>query len=401
MQSTAKHTRFFRRVYNFAPCGDVECSIMVCIGNVSTMFATKAFPFSFTNPKTNSAHLRSISRWNNKQLNAFKLGFVSQILTKLVKAPSVQFCFQGFAFWLCCFADIAQIFDSNTPVFTYCFFYYLLCYGVVVYGNEPTLSTTKPFQEFFCSFSAFALNAGSYFRILFANLFKLFGIEISAIGQGTYINLPKIAADKFFHIFHIIFHHINRLKQVKFPLSKQQICFAFDVRKVVRIMADKGHFEPAANRPDGNDVVGFVGKDATVIRNRAKRLESTLYFPVQFVGISDLRYATDNHLAAQIRSTLNRMVRSIVQAKLLKGFLFPRYIGNQIAGIVCFFDCLKQRLSLFIGGQQLYFQSEFHKAKIKLFQVQENILLTLKAMGVVAYLPPTPSAMGWVSRSFL
>lgn len=57
--------------------------------------------------------------------------------------------------------------------------------------------------------------------------------------------------------------------------------------------------------------------------------------------------------------------------------------------LVRLFNRLKQTFSLFIGGQQLYFQREFHNAKIQLFQVQENILFTLKALGVVAYLPPT------------
>ena len=68
--------------------------------------------------------------------------------------------------------------------------------------------------------------------------------------------------------------------------------------------------------------------------------------------------------------------------------------------LVRFFNGLKQRLSLFIRRQQLYFQRKFHKANIQLFQVQENYLITKKAMGVVAYLPPTLRDE-WVSRSFL
>ncbi|MGH2563501.1 MAG: hypothetical protein ACRDE5_03245, partial [Ginsengibacter sp.] len=74
--------------------------------------------------------------------------------------------------------------------------------------------------------------------------------------------------------------------------------------------------------------------------------------------------------------------------ELLKGFLLPSYIRNQVASPVRFLNSLKQRLRLFISRQQLYFQRKFHKTKIQLFQVQENYLFTLKAMGVVAYLPP-------------
>lgn len=382
MQSTAKHIGLFRRVYNFAPCGNIASSVMVCIGNTATMFAAKAFPFSFANPKTISTHLRSVGGWDNEQLYTFELSLVGQELTKLVKAPTVQFCFQCFTLWFCCLTDIAQIFNGNSPVFTYCFFYNLLCYVVVVYGNEPSLSTTKPFQEFFSSLRAFALNAGSYFRILIANLFKLVGVEISTIRQGAYVNLSKVTTDKLFNIFYIILHYINRLKQVKLPFAVNQISFAFDVRKIVRIMADKGHFEPATNRPDGNNVVGFVGQDATVIRDRAKWFESSFNLPIQLVGISHFRYAPYDYLTAQLRSTLNGMVAGIMQLKLLKGFLLPSYVGNKITSLVRLFNRLKQTFSLFIGGQQLYFQREFHNAKIQLFQVQENILFTLKALSV-------------------
>lgn len=73
---------------------------------------------------------------------------------------------------------------------------------------------------------------------------------------------------------------------------------------------------------------------------------------------------------------------------------------NSVTSLVRLFNRLKQTFSLFIGGQQLYFQREFHNANIQLFQVQENILFTLKALGVVAYLPLTLRDE-WVSRSFI
>ena len=400
MQSAAKHIRFFRRVYDFAPCRNIASSVMVCISNTSTMFATKSFPFSFTNPKAISTHLRSISRWYYKQPHTFERGFVSQILAQLVKTPTVQFCFLCLTFWLCCFANVAQIFNSNTIVFTNCFFYNLLCYVMVVYGNEPSLYTTKPFQEFLRSLSAFALNAGSYFRIFFANFFKLFGIKISTVRQSAYISLTKITADKFLYIFHIIFNYVNGLKQVKFAFSKKQICFAFDVWKIVRVVANKRHFQTTTNRPDGNNVVGLVGQDSTIVGNATKWFKGAFGFSIQFVGVCNFRNAADNYLATQFRSTLNHVIAGIVKFKLLKRFLFPSYIGNKITCFVCFFNGLKQRFSLFIRRQQLYFQREFHNANIQFFQVPENYLVILKAMGVVAYLPPSLRHQ-WVSRSFL
>ena len=159
MQSAAKHIRLFRAVYNLPPCSYIFGCIMICIRDIATIFATKVFAFSFTNVKAVIAHLRSISRRNSKEPNSIQLSLIGQILAKLIKAPAVQFCLLCFAFWLCCPANITQIFNSYAFIFGFCFCNNLFAYGMIVYRNEPALSAAKPFQEPFSSLSAFALNA--------------------------------------------------------------------------------------------------------------------------------------------------------------------------------------------------------------------------------------------------
>ena len=139
MHSAVQYTRFFRLIYKAAPCSNVLCSVMVCVRNITTMFTTKAFPFSVAHIQAIRTHLRSISRWNSKQFHPLQLSLIGQILPELVKAPTVQCCLLYLALWFCRFTDMAKIFNSNTLIFSLCLCYDVFCYGMVIYRNKPAL----------------------------------------------------------------------------------------------------------------------------------------------------------------------------------------------------------------------------------------------------------------------
>ena len=400
MQSTAIHTRLFAVVYGTAKRSNIERCVYISIHIVSAVIAFKHLSFPVAYMVTVAASLACISWINQNNRNTVKNSFIGNVLTQLIERPFTYTTSKLFAFFQRRKTDAFKVFQSNPFVFFFRNLNNLFGNGVIDNRSGGTFSARKPFQEFFTSSCAFALNGASYFLSFYSISFKLFRVKFFSITKGRQDHQTKVNAQERFYVFHIIFNYINSLKQIEFTFSKKQICFAFDIRQVVRVVADKRHFQPAANRPDGNNVVGFVGQDATVIRDRAKWFESPFNLLIQLVGISHFRYAPYDYLTAQLRSTLNGMVAGIMQLKLLKGFLLPSYVGNKITSLVRLFNRLKQTFSLFIGGQQLYFQREFHNANIQLFQVQENILFTLKALGVVAYLPLTLRDE-WVSRSFI
>lgn len=377
-----QNTLFFRRVYDFAPCSNILCSVMVCIRGVATMVTTKVFPFSFANMQALRTHLRSVGWRNGKQLYPIKFSLVRQELPKLVKTPSVQFLSLCLAFCLCCFTDIAQIFNSNPFVFCFCFFYYPFRYGVVIYGNKSALFSTKPFQQVTTATSAFGLNAGSYFRIFFTDFFKLFRIIICTIRQCANIYLPKVTTNKFFHILYRVFTYVYCLKQIKFTLSVKQIRLPFDAGKMVRCMAGKWHFQPAINRPDRNNIVRLVGQDATVISNASKRLESTFYFSIQFVSVCYFADTPNENLCRQVGRSFKRMVDLLMKLKLVKHLFVPCYLRNSIATGVCFFNGFKKQTSLLFGRQEFNCQRKFHSANsLQIFEITKN--------GIVAqFLPP-------------
>lgn len=203
----------------------------------------------------------------------------------------------------------------------------------------------------------------------------------------------KTNTDKLFYILNIFFGNVNGLKKVKLTFLVNQICFPFYVRKVVGIVADKGDFEPATNRPDRNRIT-FVRKNTTVIGNTAKWFESAFYFLIQFVGISNFRDAAHQYLCRKIRRAFQTVIDFVVNFKLVKDFLFPSYFRNGITNRICFLNSFKEQISLFFGRQKFNLQRKFHGTNLT------QIFETTKCAMQVAFLQPT-QAMGWFPASIL
>src|SRR5208282_5750914 len=120
-----------------------------------------------------------------------------------------------------------------------------------------------------------------------------------------------------------------------------QVGFTLDKGKVIRLVADKGDFEPASNRPDRNHVIRIIGQHAAIIADSAKGFETALDLFIQLVAISNHADAANNDLTAEISSIPDSVVRITVKFKLLKGFFLPGNIRNQVTSPVGFFDGLK------------------------------------------------------------
>ncbi len=379
----AVHSRFFRSIYRDSPCSDIEGRIVICICNIATIFTTKVFPFSDTDMHATITSLRSIGRWNSNKFNAIKQRLIGQELSELVKTPAVQLCLLCLSLWFSCFANVGQVFNGNAFIFSFCLLNYLLAYRVVIDGNEPTLFAGKPFQQPFAVFCAFALNAGSYFRVFFTNLFKLVGIIIGAVRKYGNIGLTKINPNKFFNIPNIAIGYLNRLKQVEFSLSVNQISFAFNIWKVLRVMADKRDLQATTGRPDGNNISRSVGKNPAVIRNATKRPEYSFGFPVNLVTIRYFAYTAYDYLGTKtVIFRFDPMVRFPVKFELLKNLALPSYARNFVASSIRFFQCIQKQIRLFIGWQKLYFQRQFHTQFyvkfISMFQLQESFIINSK-----------------------
>src|SRR5690606_3125214 len=138
---------------------------------------------------------------------------------------------------------------------------------------------------------AFALNRT-------ANFLSVFPIGINPVGRmfnpircNDNISQPEVHTDKSFNIVNILFRNINSLKQIEFTFFVNQICFPFNVRQISRVMTNKFYLLPSTDTPQGNDIIGLVSHNTSIISNRAKWSEYSFSFLINLISISNLRYS--------------------------------------------------------------------------------------------------------------
>src|SRR5690606_12918409 len=127
------------------------------------------------------------------------------VLTQLIKRPLPNSCSKLFTFFQRRKSDAFQIFQSNSFVFFFSNLNNLFCNRVVNDGSGCSFSATKPFQEFFASSCAFALNGASYFLSFFSIILKFFRVKFFAIAKGCKRYQTKITTDKFLNVFYFFF----------------------------------------------------------------------------------------------------------------------------------------------------------------------------------------------------
>lgn len=372
MQSAAKHIGLFGNAYGFPQCSNISARICVSIHIVSAVVALKYFSFSVTYVVAITACFACVARFYQNNRNASQSGFVGDVLTQLIERPFANSGSEFLTFFQRRKSDTLQIFKSNTFVFFFGNSNNLVGNGVIDNRSGRAFSARKPFQEFFRTPCAFALNGASYFLFFFTIILKFFRVKFFSITKCCNAYQAKVYTQKRFYLFHIFFNYINGLKKIKFAFSIKQVCFAFDVREIIRIVANKRDLQSAANRPDGNMVIGFVGKNTAVIRNATKWFKCTFDFLIHLVSIGNFGKHTNQQLCRKISRRFKLMVAGVMQLKLVKYLLFPSNIRNGITSPVCFFNRLKQTFSLFISRQQFYFQRKFHNANIGIFQILEQ-----------------------------
>lgn len=191
----------------------------------------------------------------------------------------------------------------------------------------------------------------------------------------------KTNTNKILNILNIFFGNINSLKKVKLAFLVNQISLPFDVRNVIRIMANKANLLSATYTPQRNHVVRFVGHYSTIISNTAKWLKSTFGFLIQFISVSNFSYLPYKHLRREVKRSLVAMIYFVVQLKVIENLLLPSHIRNSITNSISFLHRFDKQVSLFISRQKFYFQCQLHilyiRTKIRKSFLYQKIFLNL------------------------
>jgi hypothetical protein len=377
-------------VYGHPQQGYVLGGVNVAVKHSIAVATSKFFTLPVAYMLTHMAGLTCICRWHLHQLNTTQQTFITQKFPELAKTPFANLASEFLAFLLSRTTDSFEIFNSNSFALHPGNSYNLFADGVIDDGSRSPLPSRKPFQNTFGVLCAFGLKRTPYFLSFFPIGCKFYRIKFFAVTKGGYFHQAHVNAEIFFRISDFFCRYLYALREEKLPFTIKQVSFTFDAVKVSRVVADKRYFEPASNRPNGNDVIRVISQDAAIITDTSKRFENALDLFIQLVSISDLADASDNDLTAEISSTPNSVVRKAVKFKLLKSFFLPGNIRNQVTSLIGFLDGLKEQCGLLIIRQKFYFQGKFHLLKILTYLVNKKI------KKLAGRIPPTHADRRWV-----
>lgn len=364
MHLAVQHTRLFRTVYGSPQQCYVLCCIFISIKHRIAVVTSKFFALSIAYMQTIMASLTRISRWYIYQFNAIKQTLVSKKTSKLIEVPFSYSASKFFAFLISRKSNAFQVLNCNSFTFGFCKLNNLFAYCVIDNCARSSFFARQSFQDFFTAFRTFALKRTPYFLSFFSIIVKFFRIKRFTITKCRYFQQPHINSYKLLHIYNIFFEYINGLKKVKFAFLVNQISLAFNVRKVVLVMANKRYFQSATNSPKRNNIIGLVRHNPTIITNAAKWSKFSFSFLVKFVSIGNFRYTTHKYLRGKFKSSLVVMVNFVMEFKIIKNFLFPSHIRNSIANSISLLHRFEKKVSLCVSWQKFYFQCEFHEAKV-------------------------------------
>lgn len=398
----AIHSRFFGCVYRYPKQRDIFSGIKICINSIYFTICVGAFKHligSFPNVFTAMAGLTRIPWVNCYNFHTIKQPLVFNVLSKHREIPFTKFSPKLLISSFTCKSNSGKVFNGNSLTLLFGRLNNRFCNRVINYGSVSLFFARKPFQKFSRTSCAFALNRTPNPLPMFTIFVKSISRMLNTIRSYNYIIQAKVATNKFLNILNIFFGNINGLKKVKLAFFINQISFPFDVRNIVRIMANKVNFLSATDTPQGNNIVSFISHYPTIISNATKWSKSAFGFLIQLISIGNFGYLPNKHLGRKVKRSFVRMICAMVQFKIIENLLLPSNVRNGITNSVGFLHRIEKQVSLFIGRQKFYFQCEFHDTNIQIIFLYRKIITNfVKQFNYGAAIPPIGSrADQWVS----
>lgn len=384
------------------PCGDVQCSVNVCVCDIATVRAVKVLAVPNTNVTAIMASLRGIGRRDGNNLDAINLALVFKERTELIETPRVASSTKRLVAFLGVHtpSDILQVLNGNTFVFFPCFRYNLLAYAVIDNSGKSSLTSFQPFQQLMTVASAFGLNRSSHFVVSISYVFDFFGRYISSVRQRNDIGKAHVYTNEILCGFFFLIGDVYRLIQIEFPFDENKVSFAFRILHESWTVASICYLLTTTNKRNGTYRLGdVIGKHTAIISDSTKLPKVPLLFSVEFVCVGNLADCTHNELRRKMICFFNRIIGFLMQAELLEDMTFPRYLGDSVASLVENAECLFQYRGLFFSWKQFNLQGQFHNTKIQnsfgIFKyLKEIIILSLTKEGMMAQFLPEAKDFG-------
>lgn len=191
----AIHSRFFRHIYRCPKRSDIFSSIKVCVNTIYFTICVGAFKHlicSFSNMLTIMARLTRIPWVNSYYFNTIQQSLVFNILSKHREIPFTKFSPKLFVSPFTCKSDSSEVFNSDSLTLLFSRLNNLFCNSVINNVGVSSFFATKPFQEFFSSLCAFALNRTTNFLPMFTVFVKSISRKLNIIGSMSDCGQTKI-----------------------------------------------------------------------------------------------------------------------------------------------------------------------------------------------------------------
>ena len=166
----AVHSGFFTLIYGRAKQSNIFRCVIISIDSIYftvCISAFKHFVCSFTNMFTFITRLTCISRINGNNFYSIKRSFIFNLFTKVGEIPFTKFGFKLFIPSFRSKSNVCQIFKRNAFVLFFSRLDNRFCNSMINNTGSCSFFTRKPFQKFFTTFSAFALNRTTNFLPMF------------------------------------------------------------------------------------------------------------------------------------------------------------------------------------------------------------------------------------------
>ena len=328
----------------------------------------------FINTPTLRTSPAGITRVNEEHPHSYSFGLVSDVLAQLIERP-VTMLASLLATYNRSLADARQIFQGDGSASVYCFFNKMFADLVVGVLLEACL-LSRQFLEFtFGGSGLLLLQILSAMLELPAIVLDRLTAKILPVAVGGQIDDAQVYSQHAFKIDWLRSFLLTRGEQVELAFDVAQVTFPALALQQFKLSpaGREGDPHPTVYRPEA-DFLPFqmVGQDATIKGNRSLWLERAPDFPVDLIGIRNLREAPDDDLGAQREHLPRVSIRQLVQLELTERIVFPRLRANVIAGSIRHFECFAKRVRLIGRRQEFQLGDQLHRTSVLHFTIEKE-----------------------------
>lgn len=316
---------------------------------------------SFINATTYRTSTAGIPGVNKDYRNTNPCCFVCYVLAKLKERP-IGMSRPLFATNRS-LANAAQIFQSDGTTSVLRFLYETPTDRVINVALKSGLLARNISKFALCGFGLFLLKVIAAVFVFAAVMLYVLSAKRLSVAVNSQVHDAQVAAQNVVDILLFWRFNITSCQKVEFALDKGKIAFATLGKEKFHLAhsSSKWDYLPAVYRPNRNGHLEYLpGKNAVIESDCPKWLECAFDFTIYFVSIGNFRDAAHYHLSSKIELLADIVISQFVEWKLAKSFVFPRLLGDIVAGSVSRLKCLFECVGLFWRGEQLYFCGKFH-----------------------------------------